>query len=169
MPEPIQSSLPYPTLKDITPDARSLRIISPAYASPTSELNTILQYIYHSFFFDNRGYSDIAEKLVGIAVSEMRHLKILGKTLFLLGAAPVYTQYPPSCFNFYSTKFVSYSRTLENMLEDDIAGERHAISSYKKMLMCLKNEKVKQIVSRIIVDEELHLEILEGIRNSFKG
>ena len=47
------------------------------------------------------------------------------------------------------------------MLEDDIIGERKAISDYKKMLRCLKNEKVKEIVSRILQDEYLHLDALE--------
>lgn len=167
MPKPITLSQSYPTTEGITPDALSLRIISPAYASQYSELNAILQYIYHSFYFEKKGYKDIADTLVGIAIAEMYHLDLLGTTILALGAAPVYTQFPPNCFNFYSAKFVSYSCTLKNMLEDDIRGERYAINSYTKMLACLKNERVKEIVSRILEDEKLHLSTLESVLSEF--
>ena len=169
MPKPIQVDLPYPTTDGICADALSLRIVSPAYASPESELNTILQYIYHSFNFSKQGYKDVAETLVGIAVAEMHHLEILGGLILVLGAQPVYAQYPSSGFNFYSAKYVAYSRSLKNMLEDAIIGEKHAISGYERMLKCLKNEQVKAIISRILQDEKLHLQVLESILNKFNS
>ena len=168
MPKPLILQEPYPTTDDISPDAYSLRIISPSYASAYGELNSTLQYIYHSFFFEKNGYEDIANTLISIAIAEMEHLHLLGKTILALGAAPVFTEFPPSRFNFYSAKYVAYSRTLKNMLEDDILGERHAISSYEKMLRCLKNKSVSAIISRIIEDEKLHLATLEKILSEFK-
>lgn len=167
MPEPIRVNAPYPTTENITPDAYSLRIISPAYAGSDGELNAVLQYIYHAFFFDKKGYGDIADLLRGIAIAEMHHLDILGETVLSLGAAPVYSRYPASSFNFYSTKYVAYSCSLKNMLEDDILGERRAVAAYKKMLCCLKNEQVKAIISRILEDELLHIEKLEGALTEF--
>jgi len=169
MPKSIQVNLPYPTTDGICADAISLRIVSSAYASPESELNAVLQYIYHSMNFERHGYKDIADTLTGIAIAEMHHLKILGSLILALGAQPVYAQYPASGFNFYSAKYVAYSRSLKNMLEDDIIGERHAISGYEKMLKCLKNEQVKEIIARIVQDEKLHLETLEGLLKDFKG
>ncbi|MBD5632487.1 MAG: hypothetical protein HDP34_04590 [Clostridia bacterium] len=168
MPKPLIIDEPYPTTEGICPDAYSLRIISPAYASSESELNAILQYIYHSFFFEKQGYEDIANTLTGIAIAEMRHLDLLGATILALGAAPVYARYPATGFNFYSTKYVSYSCTLKNMLEDDIRGERHAISAYENMIKCLKNAQVKAIITRILDDEKLHLAKLEEILKDFK-
>lgn len=168
MPKPLILQDPYPTTEGISPDAYSLRIISPAYAWSYGELNAILQYVYHSFFFDKKGYNDIAETLMRIAVAEMKHLELLGKTILALGAAPVYTQFPPNRFNFYSTKYVAYSRTLQNMLEDDLLGEKHAVSSYEKMLKCLKNQSVAKIIDRILQDEKLHVATLEKILSEFK-
>lgn len=168
MPKPLILQEPYPTTEDISPDAYSLRIISPAYAWSYGELNAILQYIYHSFFFGKKGYDDIANTLTSIAIAEMKHLDILGQTILALGAAPVFTEFPPNRFNFYSTKYVAYSRTLKNMLEDDILGERRAISSYEKMLKCLKNKSVSEIIARILEDERLHLATLEKILSEFK-
>lgn len=168
MPKPLSLQSPFPTIAGICPDAYSLRIISPAYASPQGELNAILQYVYHSFFFESHGFSDIAETLICIAVAEMLHLQILGKTILALGASPIYAQFPPTGFNFYSAKYVGYSCTLKNMLEDDLLGERHAIASYEKMLKRLKNEQVKAIITRILEDERLHVEALEKILKDFK-
>ena len=160
---------PFPSTKDIARDALSLRIISPAYASSQGELNAILQYIYHSFFFRKCGYDDVAEKLVSIAVAEMKHLDILGETILALGASPVYCRYPNTGFDFYSTKYVAYSQSLKFMLEDDIIGEKHAISEYSCMLKKLKNQSVADIIARIRADEILHLETLQSILCDFKG
>lgn len=169
MPKPLILSQPYPSSKELADDAYSLRIISPAYASSTGELNASLQYVYHSFFFEKCGYKDVAEKLVSIAVAEMQHLKILGQAILALGAPPMYCRNPSTGFDFYSAKYVAYSRSLKFMLEDDILGEKQAIFDYNKILKKLKNAQVKKIVSRIRDDEILHLETLQNILGSFKG
>lgn len=169
MPKPLTLSKPFPSVEGLLPDAYSLRIISPEYASPTGELNAILQYIYHSFYFKKCGYGDIAETLKSIAVAEMLHLDLLGQTILALGAAPTFCRYPYSGFDYYSTKYVAYSRSLKFMLEDDIIGEKHAIRDYEKMLKLLQNEVVKEIVSRILEDEVLHLETLQNILKDFNG
>ena len=168
MSKPLTLNEPFPTTDGICPDAYSLAVISPAYASSAGELNAILQYLYHFFNFEKHGLSDYAETLESIAIAEMLHLKLLGETITALGAQPIYCQYPPTAYNFYSTKFVAYSRDLVNMIEDDIVGERNTISRYAKMLQRLKNEQVKAIVSRILQDEKLHLEALKVILAGLK-
>ena len=167
MPKPLTVNEPFPTTDGICPDALSLRIISPGYSSPTGELTAILQYLYHSFFFESKGYHEIADTLKNIAIAEMKHFELLGKTVLALGAAPVFAQYPPGRFNFYSAKYVAYSCTLKNMLEDDILGERQAIACYKKMLHNLKNTHVIAVIERILKDEVLHLETLENLLSDF--
>ena len=168
MSKPITVNKEFPTVEGICPDAYSLAVISPAYASSTGELNAILQYLYHFFNFKHRGLDEYAETLEGIAIAEMLHLKILGETITALGAQPIFCQNPSTAYNFYSTKFVCYSRNLVNMIEDDIMDEKHAIRQYSRMLARLKNEQVKSIVSRILEDEKLHLETLKEILNKLK-
>ena len=168
MPEPLMIHKEFPTTEGLCPDAYSLAVISPAYASSTGELNAILQYFYHYFNFDKQGYKEYAVTLERIAIAEMHHLEILGKCIMALGAQPVYCQNPPTVFNFYSAKYVTYSRNLINMIEDDILGEKRAISQYQKMLCRLKNEQLKNIISRILEDEKLHLETLKEILGKLK-
>ncbi len=163
MPEPLIVKAPYPAVTDAKNDIYSLKIISPAYATSTGELNAILQYVFHSMSFASYGKQDYAETLMGIAVAEMMHLNMLGNVIAAIGAQPVFTSYPPARFNFYSTKFVSYSSTLKNMIEDDIVGEKHAIYCYEKMLVRLKNSQIRCLIARILEDEQLHLCTLQSI------
>ncbi len=168
MAKPLTLQEEFPTTEGLCHDAYSLAVISPAYATSTGELNAVLQYFYHYFNFDKQGYKQYAADLESIAIAEMLHLELLGKTIIALGAQPIYSQNPPTAFNFYSAKYVSYSRNLVNMIEDDIMCEKHAIALYNKMLCRLKNEQIKKIISRILADEKLHLEKLNEILKSLK-
>ena len=169
MPKPLTAENSFPTTDGICPDAYSLRVISPAYASPTGELNAIMQYVYHSLHFKVCVYVDFAKTIQSIAMAEMIHLELLGSTILALGAPPVFTANPPGLFNFYSSKYVTYSRSLKCMAEDDIRAERHAIHSYERILHRLKNEKVEEIIVRILEDERLHLAAFEGILCALKS
>jgi bacterioferritin len=164
--KPLIVDAPYPTTEGIVRDICNLKIISPAYATSTGELNAIMQYIYHSLIFSAHDRGDDADTIKSIAIAEMLHLDLLGDTIIALGAQPIYSANPPSAFNFYSTKFVSYGCSLTQMIEDDIMAEKHAISSYQKMLPRLNSQKVRAIISRIIEDEKLHLTAFEQILNN---
>lgn len=169
MPSPLTAKEPFPTTDGICPDAYSLRVISPAYASPIGELNAILQYTYHVLNFKAKGYEEYASIIEDISIAEMIHFELLGSTILALGAAPVFTSNPPGMFNFYSAKYVTYSRSLVCMIEDDIRAEKQAIRGYERMLCLLKNDKVKAIIARILEDERLHLAAFEKILCSLKS
>ncbi len=168
MPQPIIAEGSYPKLDGLTCDHQSARILTPAYATSCGELNATLQYIYHSINFLCAGDKDTEQKLKGIAIAEMMHLNMLAEALIRLGTQPVYTFNPPAQFNFYSTKFVSYSRSLRNMIEDDIMGEKYAVYTYERMLTRLKNPTLQALICRIIDDENLHIEVLKGILEGLK-
>ncbi len=169
MPQPLIAKTPYPSVKQLSCDPVSARILSAAYATSCGELNAALQYIYHSFAFNHAGREQTAELLKSVAIAEMIHIDLLGNALINLGAQPVYTFNPPVAFNFYSTKFVAYSHGFAEMLEDDIIAEKHAIAGYDKMLAKLKNERVKELVARINEDEKLHLEAFVKTRAQYCG
>lgn len=169
MPSPLIVKKPYPSVENICPDARSLRIISPAYATAAGELNAIMLYTYHSLMFCAEGKEEAAELIESIAVAEMMHLRLLGQLIIALGAAPVFTANPPCMFNFYSAKYVTYSRTLRCMAEDGVRAERQAIRGYERMGRLLGDTRVRDITERICEDERLHLKAYEDILSSFKS
>ena len=162
MPKPLIAEGAYPSLKNLQCDPYAARVISSAYATSSGELNATLQYIYHSISFLNKGDEKRAELLKSIAIAEMIHLDLLGEALARLGSAPVYSFSPPAQYNFYSTKFVAYSRSLRNMLEDDIMGEKYAIYGYERMLPRLKNDTLRSLICRILEDENLHVTHLKS-------
>lgn len=153
--------LPYPNTSDLGCDECSIRIISPAYAGGNSEMTAILQYLYHAVHFDSLGNKKFARILRDIAISEMHHLDLLAEMICAMGASPVYSACPPCLCDFYSARHVSYSCTPQRMLMDDINGERAAIEGYERMLCKLCNEQAGAIISRIILDEKLHLDTLK--------
>ncbi len=163
MKKPLIVSLPYPSLDDIEKDKKTALILSRAYAGCHGELNAILQYIYHHFYFNDLRKKEYAEKLIEISLAEMLHLSLLGETLLKLGLDPQYITYSPLFNNFYSTKNVSYSKQIDKMLLDDLSSELVAIEEYKEISQSIKDPKIQALLSRIILDEELHVQVLKEI------
>lgn len=160
--KPLLADLPYPSTDEITTDVVSGQIISFAYATQKGELQATLQYFSHHLYLDK----DDADTLMSIAVAEMHHLDILGKTMLKSGVKPLLIQYPNSKL-FYNTSTVSTATTPSKMIMDDIEGELNAIADYQKMLFVLKNEQVSAIIQRIIIDEQLHLQTLKTVLDKY--
>ena len=161
MKKPLSVNLPYPTVKEKISDKNSIRQLSVLYAGNHGELNAILQYTYHYFYFKRLEDEETAEILMGIAFSEMHHLEMLGTILLKAGIDPIYARYLPFGCNFYKTDVVSYSKTAEKMLLDDISGELVGIDSYEKAILSINNEEIKAVLTRIKLDEELHVRALK--------
>ncbi len=161
--KPIAIDLPYPDLDGIEKDYQSAMLISSAYAGLHGELSAVLQYVYHHYYFDYSLNEEASELLLGISIAEMRHFETLGKLLLKLGVDPVFSWRPPSRINWFNTSNVSYSKTAQKMLMDDITGELSAINEYERILLNLQNERVQAIISRILLDEELHVKVLRGL------
>lgn len=159
---PIAVNLPYPSTENLLPDPVAAKIIAPAYASAHSELATILQYTYHTFWFGEEMQEKNKDLLEGISICEMHHLDILGTALLKLGSDPKFVANPPAPASYFNTSSISYSKTPVKMLLDDIAGEMGAIKGYESMLRVLKNEAVAAVIQRILLDEYLHLDRLRA-------
>ncbi len=161
MPRALTVDLPYPTVTATKPDIRSANILSLGYANSDGELDSVLQYIYHSFRFAPFGdkYSDL---LQSIAIAEMKHVDLLGETMLTLGVDPRFTIQANKNI-YYSTEYVSYSKTPTKMVMDDYRLELEAIAIYNKMLNLLDNEQVSALISRIILDEQLHAQTFRDL------
>ncbi len=157
----LQVDLPYPFTQQFTQDPVAARLLAPAYASLHGELTALLSYIYHSFYFEKCNRAELAKTASSIAICEMQHFRLLGQAILALGTDPVFTQ----SFTFpqwnYRTAAISYSKNPQQILLDEIAGEMQAISTYEEMLCKLKNQQVSALISRILLDEQLHLSTLK--------
>ena len=167
--KPLTVNLPYPPIDGINIDKRSAIILCSAYAGSHGELNSILQYIYHYFYFKKLGKHDCANTIISIALAETMHLETLGQLLLQLGADPVYATNTPFSRDFYCTNKVIYSNQFEKMVMDDVTGELVAIDCYERILRLLKNQKVEAVIARIKLDEELHVKALKQILSEKQG
>ena len=155
--KPYIEDLPYPDLSALSPDCKNAQIIMPAYADAESEMTAVLQYIYQSINFDVCGNSRYATRLEEIAIAEMKHLDMLGEALLRMGVSPVYSRRPPNKCDFYSTCAVAYITQPAAMLAADITAETGAIRDYEKMLGKITDATLSALISRILLDEQLHL------------
>lgn len=157
----IKVQLPYPSVEKFLPDCQSAHLIAPAYCGIHGELDAILQYVYHSFYFNKLGDKETAERLMGIAMCEMEHFELLGSAILQLGMSPTFTREPEFSSGFYNSASICYSKTPVKMLIDDITGEMVAVSEYEKMCQKIKNEDLSALIKRIILDEQLHIKALK--------
>ena len=165
--KPLVLDLPYPSTSDLARDVRSGNIISFAYATLKGEIAAVLQYIFHKFHFELMECDD-ADVLMSIALAEMSHVDILGKTMLKLGVSPRFVQCP-NTYAYFNTSQVSKATSPVKMLMDDVQSEMTAIADYQKMLFVLKNEQVAAIVQRIILDEQLHLETFKKLLEKYSA
>jgi bacterioferritin len=163
-----KTEIPFPKLEGIEKSGSELKIISPAYAGDESELTSILQYVYQSIVLKKDGFTSEGKILEGIALDEMRHFELLGSMIYRLGEYPVFTYLPPHPINYFSTRSVTYSKTLKKMIMDDMIAEQYAIDGYSKMLYKLKDENVSAVIQRIRMDELRHLHMLKEIANDLE-
>lgn len=161
--KPLIEDLPYPDLSALADNNKNAQIIMPAYADAESEMTAVLQYIFQSINFDVKGDSRFAATLEEIAVAEMKHLDLLGEALLRMGVSPVYVRRPPNKCNFYSTCNVNYAVQPAAMLAADISAETNAIRSYEQMLCKITDPTLSALVSRILLDERLHLQTFKSM------
>lgn len=161
--KPMIEDLPYPDLAALTTDCKNAQIIMPAYADCKSEMTAVLQYIFQSIHFDVGGNSRFATALEEIAIAEMKHLDLLGEALLRMGVSPVYVRRPPNRCDYYSTCNVDYAVQPAAMLAADITAESEAIRAYEQMLCKITDPTLSALISRILLDERLHLQAFKAM------
>ena len=157
------NQIPYPEVKDIHPDRQFGKQVYNSYAGIKGELTAILTYEFQDF--TNREKEALSTWLSNIAKQEMRHLKLLGEMLVCLGLEPYY-------MDTYGNRWCSDNvRTnyscLQEMLDSNIQSEKDAINEYTRLISISKQDMVKTILARIIMDEENHIKIFEMLKKKY--
>ncbi len=163
----VKLDIPYPEVKVEKENLEYAEILSEDYAGLKSETTAIFLYSYQNFekFKENKEFAKIIEE---ISVVEMRHLEMLGKTIKLLGKNPTFETCETLCRNcvMWNAGTLKYQNNLKDMLKQDIEGEKNAITTYKLHRDIIDDKYIKEMLSRIILDEEKHLEIFETLYKS---
>ncbi len=149
------SELPYPQIQ-VTQNLSQAKLLMPLYAGVSSELTAVLTYCFQSYI--STKHPDIAHAIECIAKVEMLHHKLLGKTIYALGGYPIM-----GARTYWSGNYANYTLPVKKFLEDDILAEKNTISNYEQTILNIENESVKTLLERIILDEEIHIEVLKSL------
>ena len=153
-------NLPYPKIKVKQKDKTIAQMLLNSYAGEISEDTAIHDYIFQMMMLDLPEYKSI---LKGIAIVEMHHLEIVGNLIYQLGLTPIFGKTQNGIIKWFNTSYVNYSNDLTSVLQNDILEEQKTIEQYKVIIDCTKDDNVKEILKRIILDEELHIEIFSKL------
>lgn len=166
VPVQFNADLPYPKIEVDTENLQYANLIQINYAGMVSEFSAITQYTYHEIkLFED--YADVTPTLMGIAEVEMHHMQILGELIVVLGGDPGYWINKKNKKLNWSPNFVQYGTTLKEMLTYDIESEKAAIAQYRKTANQIQDENIIAIINRLILDEEHHLKLLNGLYEKY--
>lgn len=128
------------------------------YAGTGGELTAINQYFYHHLAFED-DYEELAELEECISIIEMYHLELLGETIKLLGVTPKLRTITNNAVFYWKANYVYYGNEICDMLAADIAAEKSAIVRYRQHHKLIDDPHIKELLERIIKDEEHHLKL----------
>ena len=117
-----------------------------------------MTYSYQHFIVKDK---KIEDALSGIAVAEMKHMELLGEAITALGGYPVI-----GGKTYWNGSYVNYTLEPKRFLKQNIIAEENAILNYEKTILNLSQDSLKQMLERIILDEEIHIKIFKELLSS---
>ena len=154
----------YPEVKVERKNTEYARLLMHAYAGSISEETAIHQYLFQNMVLPDE-MNEERKILQGIAIVEMHHLKLLGELIKKLGVYPIYADCSSKSVDFWNAESVDYEVFYENMLIANIKAEKEAIKDYRLLMNVIDDCYIKEILSCIIDDEEVHVEIFTNLLN----
>lgn len=151
-------ALPYPELSGSITNDELIQLYD-LYAGRFSELTSIATYSYQAVIV---GDEQIQRILQGVAMTEMMHLRKLASAIFFFGGAPVYA----GKYNYFSGSYADYENEIKQIILNNYQAEEQAIYAYKQLASRTQNQSLCELLSRIALDEELHLNLFNDLYNS---
>lgn len=154
---------PYPIV-NISGENRFLSaLLQDDYAGIVSEYTSISQFIYGYIISDE---ADLSDDFFGIALVEMTHLDLLGDIIKQLGGNPVFKSGNGMVWN---SNVLAYSNSTKNRLKLCLKIKQRSLDQYKTHISRINDADIKNLLQRITLDEELHIQILKEHLDRFKN
>ena len=156
----------YPEInKDISVEKNVIPMIIDAYSGNRGELTATCQYSYQSFLL--KPTKELYHKAIEeVSVNEMRHLEILSQILLYSNIDPKFCRYIDNNANLpvcWSGSNLNYEKDIKSFLQNNIRAEERAIEHYKMIIAKTSSENLKNIIERIIKDEQSHIKIFKTL------
>ena len=145
---------------NIRQNTRYVNILYESFGGNNGELSAILQYIYEHI--ELKRYDNFSKIILSIAKEEMKHLDLLGELIKKLGGKPYYINNNKCEFSTNSIKY--HFNNIYDMLTFNIESEKNTIEDYREAIKYTQNRSIKELLERIILDEQIHLEIFNRLR-----
>jgi len=120
-----------------------------------NELTAINQYFVHAEMCSNWGYERLHKIVEKRAIEEMKHAGSLIERILFLEGTPVVSE----------LNSINIGAVVEDQLRKDLLAEEHCIKMYNEGIRLateLSDGGTKELLDKIIVDEEKHAEFLEA-------
>jgi bacterioferritin len=124
----------------------------------SEELTAISQYMVHSEMCDQWGYGALHESIEKQARDEMRHAEMLIQRILFLEGTPTMSKLNP----------MHIGKTVEQMVASDEDAEQQAVAHYNaaiRQAIELQDHGTRELLDRILKDEEVHLDWNEQQRD----
>lgn len=158
----VKSDEEYPKIKICRRSISDAKLLCQNFASQTSEMTAVNQYVYEYFKLYN-DYYEVAETIEKISVVEMKHLDIIGKMITALGLKPKYQYNNNNKCTAWNGNMIYYGDDIKSLIKFNIMAEEKAIKQYKRHACMIDNGNISEILYRIIKDEELHIKVFNDI------
>lgn len=155
-----KKNIPYPKLMNIRQNIRYANLLYDSFAGKDGEVTAVMQYIYEHI--ELKRFESFSKILLDIAIEEMHHLDLLGNLIKKLGGKPYFINKEQCEWNSQNIKY--HFGNVYNMLTYNIETEKKAIVEYRKVIKYTQNKSIKDLIERIILDEQTHLEIFNRLK-----
>lgn len=156
------SNIPFPTLTDITPSAKTVSLLKDANFSKHSENSALSTYMFQHWSLSG-DYENLKKSLEEIAIVEMSHLDALSNAIVLFGGKPNFSN---SDGAYWSGNYVNQTTSPNEFLKQNIEAEKKAIRDYRNIQCQISNQSLISLIDKIIADELVHIQIFESYLNS---
>ena len=157
--------IPYPKLRVEEQNSSYAKLLSIPYASNGGELASILFYTYGNFVTDSCD-KRLSELLRCISITEMRHFEILGNLIVMLGGSPKF--WAADSRGCFGTQNIAYFDDPQRIIRASISMERESVETYKRIAGQIGDRYIKEILHRIILDEEHHIKLFSELQGNVR-
>jgi bacterioferritin len=156
--------LPYPPTETQGKNLYYAALLTNDYAGIVSEMSAVTTYAFQQLVTPNKKIHDV---LACISAVEMRHLGLIGGLIEAFGGKPRFAVHMGGKCSFWNAQSISYEANPRCYLKENIANERAAITNYRTRIRQIADSKAQALLSRIILDEELHIGLFAALLEEF--
>ena len=150
--------LPYPSIQTKSRCPEYAFAMQSNVGSGNSEMSAVSLYFYNSLIL-KPDYAYFAKCFHEISIVEMHHLDMFADLAFQMGSDPRLWSIDRLKKCYWTPAYNHYPREIREVIENSIKGEMAAIQKYSKQADMIRDENITDILNRIILDEQRHIEI----------